>query len=348
MINSKNVLTLLEKAFNDSRYDIESIITIEEKQFSLELETLIKDAINDNLFIETYDTLNFDEESVISDACAIEEEFEDDYNVINNLESSKKVLVLIDLDYKTNVVNFWRSGCKGRLKLTTVKHRFRKVNNVKTLYRWEKQISQGGTRLDKLLKISEYVLEQFQNAREKSLPVHDLDINRWAIKSTDDVGLSNELFTASSKWIYTFKQQHRIVSRKINKFVTTSSSKNKVALSEETSRFTNKVKFEISQIGRDNIYNTDQSGFNLEMRAGRTLSFKGTLKIESLAQSLDSLKLQDSTFCICKWSFKIPFTYSNTRKKRLFRTISRKKFIQSRKYYCVCFNIWKINFILNN
>lgn len=42
-------------------------------------------------------------------------------------------------------------------------------------------------------------------------------------------------------------------------------------------------------IGPNNIYNSDQSGFNLEMHAGRTLAYMGTLKVESLAQSVNSL-----------------------------------------------------------
>lgn len=42
-------------------------------------------------------------------------------------------------------------------------------------------------------------------------------------------------------------------------------------------------------IGEDNVYNSDQSGFNLETHAGRTLAVKGSLKVECLAQSLNSL-----------------------------------------------------------
>jgi len=50
-----------------------------------------------------------------------------------------------------------------------------------------------------------------------------------------------------------------------------------------------KIKSKITLIGEDNVYNSDQSGFNLEMHVGRTLSFKGTLKVEILAQSSNSL-----------------------------------------------------------
>jgi len=42
-------------------------------------------------------------------------------------------------------------------------------------------------------------------------------------------------------------------------------------------------------VGEDNVYNSDQSGFNLETHASRMLALKGSLKVECLAQSLNSL-----------------------------------------------------------
>ncbi|KYN13188.1 hypothetical protein ALC57_14632, partial [Trachymyrmex cornetzi] len=96
-------------------------------------------------------------------------------------------------------------------------------------------------------------------------------------------------FFSLSKWIYNFKRRHCIVSRKINKFVTQSQIANKEELRGNANEFVEKVKTKIVLIGEDNVYNSDQSGFNLEMHAGRTLSFKGTLKVETLAQSLNSL-----------------------------------------------------------
>lgn len=53
--------------------------------------------------------------------------------------------------------------------------------------------------------------------------------------------------------------------------------------------FLNKVKSEIRVVGEVNVYNSDQSGFNLKTHAGRTLSLKGSLKVECVAQSVNSL-----------------------------------------------------------
>lgn len=63
------------------------------------------------------------------------------------------------------------------------------MKNVQSLYKWEEQVKEGGTRTDKLLKISEYVLQQFKNASDKSVSVHDLDLKRWALESRAKVDL---------------------------------------------------------------------------------------------------------------------------------------------------------------
>ncbi|KYN03968.1 hypothetical protein ALC62_05174, partial [Cyphomyrmex costatus] len=53
--------------------------------------------------------------------------------------------------------------------------------------------------------------------------------------------------------------------------------------------FVDDVNTLISEVGECNVFNSNQSGFNLEMHTRRTLSFKGELKIETLAQSLNSM-----------------------------------------------------------
>ena len=50
----------------------------------------------------------------------------------------------------------------------------------------------------------------------------------------------------------------------------------------------NEVKPYITQYGIENVYNSDQSGFQLEMHSGRTLSIKGTRQVECVVQSISS------------------------------------------------------------
>lgn len=169
--------------------------------------------------------------------------------------------------------------------------RYKKVKNKRQLYRWEEQVANGGSRRDKLSQISSFVLQKFEHATQNSVPVHDLDLKRWAIEAREDNHLSEQLFTASSKWIQNFKVQHRIVSRKINKFVTQAQVSNVESIKQTALDFVEVVKSEkeANGISDKEIHNSDQSGFNLEMHSGRTLASKGTAKVESLAQSLNSL-----------------------------------------------------------
>lgn len=291
-LNPKNILKLLAEAFDQPEYNLESVISEDEKRFSFQLENLIKDAIQESLYIETYTTLNFEEASVIPETVLIEENGDDDYiqDVTNsNLNSSIEYTEEYDEEYKRNVIDFWKSGKKYKLKFATVQARFKRITSKRQLYRWEKEISKGGNTREKLKKISEYVLTQFEDALQKSLPIHDLDIRRWALNARNQLQLSADFFKASDKWIYNFKQKHRIVSRKINKFITQKTLTDINKLKIEADNFVEKVRTEISLVGVENVFNSDQSGFNLEMHTGRTLSFKGQKKIETLIQSTNSM-----------------------------------------------------------
>lgn len=57
----------------------------------------------------------------------------------------------------------------------------------------------------------------------------------------------------------------------------------------EANNFVEKVKTELSLIGAENVFNFDQSGFNLEMHTGRTLAFQEEQKIETLTQSINCM-----------------------------------------------------------
>ena len=54
-----------------------------------------------------------------------------------------------------------------------------------------------------------------ERAREKALPVHQIDLRRWALNKAMDESLHN--FVASSHWLFAFKHKHHINSRKITK-----------------------------------------------------------------------------------------------------------------------------------
>ena len=96
-------------------------------------------------------------------------------------------------------------------------------------------------------------------------------------------------FKASRSWVQQFKSKHDIVSRKITKFVTHSAVDNMKDLQQQGENFRNYVSGLISQYGAQDVFNSDQSGFNLEMHNGRTLCYEGAKKVECVAQSLSSI-----------------------------------------------------------
>jgi len=108
--------------FDLPQYDIESVVTEDEKRFSFQLENLIKDAIQESLYIETYNTLNFEKASVIPDTILIEENDDGDYiqDINSSLNSSIGHGEQCDEEYKRKILEFWKSGKKYKLKFATI------------------------------------------------------------------------------------------------------------------------------------------------------------------------------------------------------------------------------------
>ncbi|XP_044594057.1 uncharacterized protein LOC123271728 [Cotesia glomerata] len=194
----------------------------------------------------------------------------------------------LSYEYKLKAVEYWRSGKKRNLSLDSVRQKFRKVQSVRQLRRWAHTLNQGGTYKEKLARICEYTLQNFKSAIDAGLIVHDCDIKRWALQAQKEIGAEDFRFKASTKWIASFKRAHRIVSRKINKFITSKTIEDSKSLKQQAEEFVNNVKQKIKIYELANVYNSDQSGFQLEMHSGRTLAVEGEKQVECLVQSVTS------------------------------------------------------------
>jgi len=141
-MNPKNIVKLLQKAFDQPEYNLESIITEDEKAFSYHLEVLIKDSIENSFFVETFDSLDFEDTNHILDPCAIEDGDDNDdlieierklpFNLSDNTFSQDTD---IKDDYKQKAVEYWKSGKKRKLKLETVQSKFKRVTSNRQLHR---------------------------------------------------------------------------------------------------------------------------------------------------------------------------------------------------------------------
>ena len=79
---------------------------------------------------------------------------------------------------------------------------------------------------------------------------------------------------------------NRIRSRKVNKILSRQQVDDETTIEETARKFVAKTREEMRRIGAENTFNSDQSGFNLEMHSGRTLAPIGTKKVVSVVQSV--------------------------------------------------------------
>lgn len=142
--------------------------------------------------------------------------------------------------------------------------------------------------MEKLQRISDYTLNNFKIALDGSMIIHDIDLRKWALHAQKLLQFEDVRFKASDKRLWRFKKEHRITSRKINKFITRKTLESSEALKLSAANFVERVKPYIELHGKQNIYNSDQSGFQLEIHSGRTLAVEGTKRVECLIQSISS------------------------------------------------------------
>ncbi|XP_076247580.1 uncharacterized protein LOC143187334 [Calliopsis andreniformis] len=279
-INPANVINLLFTTAYFSRYTL-TPVNYKEIILSEILEEIILRSMEDESFTaERAGTLDFEESR------SIEAEFVDTSpDDITNAELAQETEVClpeeqgqdeegeVDFDYKKRAVEYWKSATSKRKSFQTVQHRFRKVKYPQQLYRWEKYVEADGARRDKLLYVSNYVLAKFTDAIDEGGIIHDRDLQRWAHEAKENVEFPS--FKASHSWISNFKGVHDIVSRKITKFISRPRPQNTEDLNLAIDNFIRTVKPQIRNYGAENVFNSDESGFNLELHSGRTLAVRG-------------------------------------------------------------------------
>jgi len=155
------------------------------------------------------------------------------------------------------------------------------------LYRWEKQLEAGGTHRDKLKEVSRATYEKFLDLKKSHQKVSTLDLRRIALVKAREINCIH--FKASESWADIFKRKHKIVSRKITKFVSKRDVTEKEVIKYKALDFVLESMELFHTHDKDRIVNTDQSGFELEMHAGRTLDTQGVKKVEIIAQSKSAL-----------------------------------------------------------
>lgn len=288
-VNPLNVIRLLLATF-EAMNIAETPINDAEIQLKEQFEKVLINCMEDFNGIEVMEdeTLDFQEPFKQYAVNAIEDTALSTDVADSNSDSCSADEEELNYENKRKAVEYWRSGKRKNYSIETVRKRYRYVKSVRQLRRWAHQLNQGGTYKEKLHRISEYVLKNLQTAVNAGHIIHDIDLQKWALQAQKEIGHEDVRFKASHHWLWKFKKSHRIVSRKINKFVTRKTIENEQEIRTKADKFVNEVKSYIEKYGTQNVYNADQSGFQFEIHSGRTLTVEGTKQVECVVESVSS------------------------------------------------------------
>jgi hypothetical protein len=200
----------------------------EEREIAQHLAEIINFLCNRKQFeYEEETTLDFYYDQHDNDGDETEEEEDSesesgsDYEVENDVNEQHHQLSNYSIEFMQQVVDFAdeinESGKRCRT-WKSIHHRFRTLPNQGYISRFRKYLEQRGTRQQKLQEMDKVVYQKLIEAREQYLPIHDIDLQRWAVKASREIGFDD--FQASEFWIRTFKNRHRICSRKITNIIT--------------------------------------------------------------------------------------------------------------------------------
>jgi hypothetical protein len=183
------------------------------------------------------------------------------------------------LEFMKEVVDFADakdSSGKRRRSWKTVKSRYRSIPDQVYISRFRRYLAQNGTKRQKTQNVDNVVYQKFLNAREQYLPIHDLDIQRWALQAAKEMNLDN--FLASDSWLLKFKSRHGICSRKVTNVVTKKEIVNFDNIKKSEIDFLENFHRLSKKYSPEEILNTDQVGIEKELYSTRTLSFQGEKK----------------------------------------------------------------------
>ncbi len=302
MLNPVNVLRLAMQVYEDRNITASLHYSFGDQQMCDLIVQLIDNHnyAADHL-IKTTDTLDILEDefegtedadlSSDNEGSTSQSTSDEDQSSLSSFQPSpeKKSKSIVAMEDREQAVQYWlNEGGKKRYSLATVQKRFRFVASERQLYEWKSQIEKRKippTLAKKTLYERLYV--QFFEARKNKYSINDSDLRDWALHIADEMGIND--FQASANWILQFKKVHRIGSRKITKFVSRNYARDEAMIEQAASDFVETTKTKLVHYAMSAVYNADQSGFEREMRAKRTLSFVGEKHTETTAQSVSAL-----------------------------------------------------------
>jgi len=175
-LNSLNVLDMLVEV-----YQATQCVRTPRTEAEMELKDYIfyimeSYKTNGHMYVDIEEDLSWSNKSDIASIPSEDEMDEWDAPTTCNVQTTRvNSSDTVDVEYKRRAVSFWKRG-KRKMSWKSVQKWFKRVRCRTNLYRWEKQITEGETKREKLAAIDRTVYEQFTTAKQPHLIVHDTDL----------------------------------------------------------------------------------------------------------------------------------------------------------------------------
>jgi len=172
---------------------------------------------------------------------------------------------------------------KRRHTWKSIHNRFKSLPSQNYVSLFRNHLQKEGTKHQKCREIDKLTYDKFINARDQALPIHDLDLQRWALKVAREMKLNS--FQASNSWLLNFKRKHGIVSRRVTNIVTRHEIDDYHIVQQSKQDFLSEYYNVLSDYDPSEVINTDQTGVEKELHSTRTLSSIGLKKIYDIVSS---------------------------------------------------------------
>ncbi|KAK0426017.1 hypothetical protein QR680_009504 [Steinernema hermaphroditum] len=201
------------------------------------------------------------------------------------IEETKRKLTAFKYS-RTQMERIVRDYDENGLSFAKIQHQYKMVKSRADFARMRKYVNHFG-RLEEA-EIKDDLLITFQDWVRKGYHINDRDLHLEALDIARRKNHAN--FKASTTFIAGFKKRNNIVSRKVTHSSTTKQFVDVEHQKIICQEFRDDMKSLISSHpSKNKIFNSDQTGLKLELRAGRTLAIKGSKHIRVVAQRENAL-----------------------------------------------------------
>uniref|UniRef100_A0A8R1HQC5 HTH CENPB-type domain-containing protein n=1 Tax=Caenorhabditis japonica TaxID=281687 RepID=A0A8R1HQC5_CAEJA len=183
----------------------------------------------------------------------------------------------------------YKNGKRIRPSLAAVNHEFRFIKNEKHFKKFQEYESNGTLKANHRNNL-ELVFVQFDKEARKHIKngniLHYTVLHFLIRDIIKQHNLDIENFVGSDDWVNGWKRRFGQSLRKITKFVSQVRHKTRKQIEKDAKGFVAAANQVIPLYHSSNVYNADQSGFQLDMHTARTLIFTGFKHVHCVVQTV--------------------------------------------------------------